>query len=161
MYRPILASLGFILSKDKQSVLLVHRNKRDSDRHLGKYNGLGGKMESGEDALSCLRREVEEEAGLRCLKVELRGTINWPGIGGTAEDWFGFIFLVHEYAGRPPLSNEEGDLSWESLRGLASLPMWEGDKYFLPLVFDGNPSPFYGHMRYEKKRVMGWHYSRA
>lgn len=81
MYRPILASLGFILSKDKQSVLLVHRNKRDSDRHLGKYNGLGGKMESGEDAISCLRREVEEEAGLRGLTVELRGTVNWPTLG--------------------------------------------------------------------------------
>jgi len=58
MYRPILATLGFILSEDQKSVLLVHRNKRTDDQHIGKYNGLGGKMEVGEDILTCLKREI-------------------------------------------------------------------------------------------------------
>jgi hypothetical protein len=31
MYKPIIGTLGFILSKDQKKVLLVHRNKRESD----------------------------------------------------------------------------------------------------------------------------------
>lgn len=161
MYRPILASLAFILSEDKKSVLLVHRNKRDDDQHLGKYNGLGGKMEAGEDIFACMQREVREEAGIECEKIELRGTVNWPGFGKNGEDWFGFIFLVHGYKGEPRLSNEEGDLHWKAIEELPSLPMWEGDKYFLPLVFDENPCPFHGYMPYENGRPCSWSCSRG
>jgi 8-oxo-dGTP diphosphatase len=161
MYRPILATLGFVLSRDKKSVLLVHRNKRPGDQHLGKYNGLGGKLEKGEDVLACLKREVREEAGLLCNEVELRGTISWPGFGPTGEDWLGFIFLVHQYQGEAEHSNEEGDLHWKRISELDSLPMWEGDKYFLPLVFDENPNPFHGHMPYINGHPSGWTYSRG
>lgn len=161
MYRPILASLAFILSKDKKNVLLVHRNKRENDQHLGKYNGLGGKMEKNEDILACITREVEEEAGILISDVELRGTISWPGFGENGEDWFGFIFLAHNYQGEPRSNNEEGDLYWKPIADLASLPMWEGDKYFLPLVFDGISSPFHGAMPYEDGRPLSWSCSRG
>ncbi len=160
MYRPILATLGFILSRDKKSVLLIHRNKRQGDQHLGKYNGLGGKMEAGEDVLTCMKREIQEEAGILCTKTELRGTISWPGFGSAGEHWLGFIFLIHKYQGEPGSSNEEGDLHWKYISELTSLPMWEGDKFFLPLVFDGNPNPFHGHMPYEDGYPTGWTYSR-
>ena len=161
MYRPILATLGFVLSEDKQSVLLVHRNRRTGDQHLGKYNGLGGKLEKDEDVLSCLKREIKEESGLLCQEVELRGTVSWPGFGSEGEDWLGFIFLVHRYKGEVAASNEEGDLHWKPISELDSLPMWEGDKFFLPLVFDNNPSPFHGHMPYMGGQPLGWTYSRG
>lgn len=161
MYRPILATLGFVLSEDQKSVLLVHRNKRPGDQHLGKYNGLGGKMEIGEDVLSCLKREVREEAGIDCMETELRGTISWPGFGSAGEHWFGFIFLVKSYQGSPCSSNEEGDLHWKLISELELLPMWEGDKYFLPLVFDNNPCVFHGHMAYKNGQPLGWKYSRG
>lgn len=161
MYRPILATLGFILSEDKKSVLLVHRNKRSEDLHLGKYNGLGGKMEEDDDALSCLKREIMEEAGIICTRTELRGTISWPDFGGDGEHWFGFIFLVTQYEGEPGLSNEEGDLHWKLVTELDSLPMWEGDKYFLPLVFDENPDLFHGYMPYDNGSPLSWSYSRG
>ena len=161
MYRPILASLAFILSADKKNVLLVHRNKRGDDQHLGKYNGLGGKMEKDEDILTCITREVREEAGIDIEDVELRGTISWPGFGKDGEDWFGFIFLVHNYRGEPKMSNEEGDLHWKPITALADLPMWEGDKFFIPLVFDENPSPFHGSMPYKDGRPQSWHCSRG
>ncbi|MCK5071508.1 MAG: 8-oxo-dGTP diphosphatase [Desulfocapsa sp.] len=161
MYTPILATLGFILSKDKKSVLLIHRNKRPEDQHLGKYNGLGGKMEAGEDALACLKREIKEEADITCVHTELRGTINWPGFGANGEHWFGFIFLVTEYQGTAGTTNEEGDLHWKRISELHTLPMWEGDRYFLPLVFDKNPTPFHGHMPYGNGSPLGWDYSRG
>jgi len=161
MYRPILASLAFVLSEDKQSVLLIHRNKRDDDQHLGKYNGLGGKIEADEDIQASVKREVYEEAEIECVDIELRGTVSWPGFGKNGESWFGFIFLVHSYNGVPKIRDEEGDLYWKLIAELGTLPMWEGDKYFLPFVFDGIPSPFHGIMTYKDGHLQNWNYSRG
>lgn len=160
MYTPIIGTLGYILSPDGNQVLLVHRNARKGDHHLGKYNGLGGKMEPGEDVFSCMTREIQEEAGIICESMRLRGTVNWPGFGPNGENWLGFIFLVISFTGSPASSNAEGDLAWHALSGIGELPMWEGDKYFLPLVFDDDPRIFHGHMPYRKGRPLSWEYSR-
>ena len=111
-YTPILATLGYLLSPDGRQVLLVHRNRRPDDAHFGKYNGLGGKLEPGEDVVACLRREVREESGLECEELRLCGTISWPGFGKGGEDWFGFVFRVDRWAGTPRTENAEGDLVW-------------------------------------------------
>ncbi|MBW1637198.1 MAG: 8-oxo-dGTP diphosphatase [Deltaproteobacteria bacterium] len=160
MYTPIVATLGYILSPDGRQTLLVHRNKRKDDQHLGKYNGLGGKMIPEEDIYSCLVREIYEEAGITCEEAVLRGTINWTGFGPFGEDWFGFIFRIDSFKGTPRSSNEEGDLLWVDVADLSKLPMWEGDKHFLPLVFDDDSRIFHGFMPYDKDRLLSWHYTR-
>ncbi len=160
MYTPIVATLGYILSPDGSKVLLVHRNGRPDDAHYGKFNGLGGKMEPGEDVAACMRREIREEAGLECEELRLRGTVNWPGFGPGGEDWFGFIFLITRFSGTVRGENEEGTLGWHDLTTLDSLPMWEGDRHFLPLVFDRDPRPFHGLMVYRQGRPVHWRYSR-
>lgn len=159
MYTPIIGTLGYIISPDRKT-LMVHRNRRKEDQHLGKYNGLGGKMEPGEDVYGCLVREIEEEAGIICLDAVLRGTINWTGFGPNGEDWFGFIFRVDRFSGDPYRSNEEGDLDWVDIDRIYELPMWEGDKYFLPLVFDDDPRTFHGYMPYDNSRPLSWKYTR-
>ncbi|GAA0900436.1 8-oxo-dGTP diphosphatase [Luteibacter anthropi] len=159
-YTPIVATLGYVLSPDGQRVLMVHRNARKDDQHLGKYNGLGGKMEPGEDIAACMRREIREEAGIECVEMRLRGTLNWPGFGKNGEDWLGFIFAITRFEGEPPASNAEGNLEWVPVNGLDALPMWEGDRNFLPLVFDDDPRPFHGVMPYKDGRMVSWSYTR-
>jgi 8-oxo-dGTP diphosphatase len=160
-YTPIVATLGYVLSPDGREVLLVHRNARADDAHLGKYNGLGGKIEPDEDVLAGMRREILEEAGITCDDLALRGTISWPGFGAGGEDWLGFIFVVTRFGGTPFTSNAEGTLEWVALDRLHELPMWEGDRQFLPLVFDADPRPFHGVMPYRDGRMLSWRYSRA
>ncbi|PTR28506.1 8-oxo-dGTP diphosphatase [Luteibacter sp. OK325] len=159
-YTPIVATLGYVISPDGQRVLMIHRNARQDDQHLGKYNGLGGKMEPGEDIAACMRREIMEEAGIECLEMRLRGTLNWPGFGKNGEDWLGFIFIVDRYSGTPLTSNPEGALEWVPVSALDALPMWEGDRHFLPLVFDTDPRPFHGVMPYKDGRMVSWSVTR-
>ncbi len=161
MYRPIIGTLGYILSPDGLQTLLVHRNARAADQHFGKYNGLGGKMKANEDVISCMKREIREESGLECTGLHLRGTINWTGFGLGGENWLGFVFLITEYSGTVRQSNEEGDLSWHPLAELTELPMWEGDRYFIPLVFDADPRIFHGFMPYKSGRPVAWEYYRC
>lgn len=161
MYTPIVATLGYIMSPDGKQTLLIHRNKRPDDQHLGKYNGLGGKMVPEEDIYQCLVREIYEEANIVCQKTVLRGTINWTGFGPNGENWFGFIYRVEHFSGTPNSTNEEGDLVWVDVEDILTLPMWEGDKYFLPLVFDDDPRVFHGFMPYENDHPLSWQYSRV
>ena len=156
MYRPIIGTLGFVLSANRSQTLLVHRVARTQDAHYGKFNGLGGKMITGEDVVTCLKREIHEEAGIICEEVLLRGTINWPGFGPHGEDWLGFIFRIDKFSGTPFLENEEGPLLWQAVNTIEKLPMWEGDRYFLPMVFENDPRVFHGYMPYENGHLVGW-----
>jgi 8-oxo-dGTP diphosphatase len=159
-YTPILATLGYVLSPDGQRVLMIHRNTRPDDIHAGKYNGLGGKLEPDEDVASGMRREILEEAGISCQEMSLRGTISWPGFGRQGEDWFGFVFLITRFGGTPRERNPEGSLEWVELATLPGLPLWEGDRQFLPLVFDANPRPFHAVMPYRDGSMVSWSCSR-
>ncbi|MEJ2690103.1 MAG: 8-oxo-dGTP diphosphatase [Deltaproteobacteria bacterium] len=159
-YTPIIGTLGYILSPDRRKTLLVHRISRPGDLHLGKYNGLGGKMHPDEDVIACLRREVREESGLEIDGIVLRGTINWTGFGANGENWLGFIFRIDKFSGRCFDRNSEGTLKWHPVDQLDELPMWEGDRYFLPLVFDDDPRIFHGLMPYDNGRPLSWHYER-
>ncbi|MDO5092338.1 MAG: 8-oxo-dGTP diphosphatase [Propionibacteriaceae bacterium] len=151
MFQAIIGTLGYVVRDG--SVLLVHR-QRVGDDHQGKWNGLGGKVETGEDAVTCLRRELSEEAGIDATSVRLRGTVAWPGFGSDGSDWFGLVFLVESFDGEPPGRNDDGPLAWVPLDEVGNLPMWEGDRYFLPLVFDGDPRLFHAVIPYRDGQVV-------
>ena len=157
-FTPIVATLAYVVSPDRARVLLVHRNRRPDDAHAGKYNGLGGKLEPNEDVVACVRREVREESGLECDQILLRGTVSWPGFGKHGEDWLAFVFRVDRYHGQPWTQNDDGPLVWVEVAKILELPLWEGDRFFLPLVFaDGRQ--FHGVMPYRDGRPVSWSYS--
>jgi 8-oxo-dGTP diphosphatase len=155
-YTPILATLAYIVSPDGRQVLLIHRNRRANDAHYGKYNGLGGKLQAGEDVVACIRREIREESGLECEELHLVGTISWPGFGKEGDDWFGFVFRVERWSGQPMTENEEGSLVWMDVERVLELPLWEGDRFFLPLVFDPAWRQFHGVMPYRDGHPVSW-----
>jgi 8-oxo-dGTP diphosphatase len=158
-YTPILATLGYVFSPDGAKVLMIHRTRRPGDVHLGKYNGLGGKLHADEDVVACMRREIREEAGIECESLRLAGTISWPGFGAGGEDWFGFIFRIDYFSGTPLTENAEGTLQWVEVDRVLDLPLWEGDRHFLPLVFANGARQFHGVMPYRDGRPVGWSYS--
>jgi 8-oxo-dGTP diphosphatase len=158
-YTSIVGTLGYVFSPDGRRVLLIHRNTRPDDPHFGKYNGLGGKLEPDEDVVACMRREIREEAGIECETLKLAGTISWPGFGANGEDWLGFIFRIDRFRGEPYHQNAEGMLEWVELDRVLELPVWEGDKHFLPLVFANDSREFHGIMPYRDGRPISWNYS--
>jgi 8-oxo-dGTP diphosphatase len=156
----ILATLGYLLSADRQRVLMIRRDARPDDHHYGLYNGLGGKLEADEDICAGMRREIQEEANLTCDRLELAGTVSWPGFGKNGENWFGFVFRIPEWSGTPLTSNPEGSLEWVTVADLlvGRYPLWEGDRHFLPLVFAAGQQ-FHAVMPYANGRPVSWAHS--
>ena len=159
-YCPILSTLGYVLSPDRKNVLMTYRVFRSDDEQFGKYNGIGGHAEPEEDVATCMIREAREEADIEITKMNLRGTVNWTNFGPKGEDWLAFIFLITEYQGTPAASSNEGPLQWVPVADIMKLPMWPGDRYFLPRVFDDDPRPFHGYLPYDHDEPVRWSYVR-
>ncbi|MGB9668876.1 MAG: NUDIX hydrolase [Anaerolineales bacterium] len=123
-----LATLVYIRKDGK--TLMVYRNKKKNDVHQGKWNGLGGKFEAGETPEECAKREVLEESGLTVKNLELKGFLSFPQFANN-EDWYAFVFIASDFEGEL-IDSPEGKLAWIENQQLLSLPLWEGDRIFLP-----------------------------
>lgn len=138
--------------------LMVHRNKKAGDLHAGKWNGLGGKFEPGESPEACATREILEESGLVVRNPELRGFLTFPGFQGD-DDWYAFVFVVTDFEGTL-IDSPEGDLAWVPDDRLLDLPLWEGDRIFLPWL--DRPGFFSGTFAYAGERLaahhVAWHH---
>ena len=123
-----LATLCYVRKDGK--TLMVHRNKKPNDMHLGKWNGLGGKLEPGESPEECCVRELYEETGLRVRNPIFKGMITFPAFD-TVDDWYTFLFVIEDFEGEL-IDSPEGRLEWVEDERLLELNLWEGDRVFLP-----------------------------
>jgi 8-oxo-dGTP diphosphatase len=130
--------------------LMIHRIKKENDMHQGKWNGLGGKLEPGETPEECAIREIREEAGLVARNPLLKGFLTFPGFAND-EDWYAFVFVVHEFEGELAES-PEGILQWIDDDKLLQLNLWEGDLIFLPWL--EREGFFSGKFVYEDNRLV-------
>ena len=74
--------------------------------------------------------------------------------------WRGFVFRGDRFRGTPFSKNEEGALAWRPVDYLYLLPMWEGDRYFLPLVFDSDARIFHGYLPDKDGHPLSWNFTR-
>ncbi len=125
----ILATLCYL--QHTGQTLMIHRNKRADDIHLGKWNGLGGKFEPGELPEECVLRELREESGLEVRQPRLCGLLLFTGFKGN--DWYVFVFTAREFSGELH-ENGEGTLAWIPDSELEALPLWPSDPIFLPWI---------------------------
>ncbi|WP_139489117.1 NUDIX hydrolase [Brevibacillus dissolubilis] len=56
-------------------ILLLNRQ---SSPWMGRWNGVGGKLQPDESPLACVLREVYEETGISLETAQYRGLITWP-----------------------------------------------------------------------------------
>ena len=117
-------------------VLMLHRVKKKNDINKDKWIGVGGKFEPEETPDECLLREALEETGLKLTNWRCRGVVTFLPEGGEGE--YMYLFTADGFTGQMKLC-DEGDLQWVSREFLYSLPMWEGDRIFLELLWQDAP----------------------
>lgn len=116
----------------------------------GKYNGLGGHVERGEDALSAAQRELLEEAGIHA-DLWLCGTV----IVDAGEAGICLFVFVGENAQGEVRASKEGLVEWVPIEAVGQLPVVED----LPILLErihrmrkGNP-PFFARSYYEDGKL--------
>lgn len=130
-------------------MLMLHRVKKKNDINHDKWIGIGGKFLPEETPDECLLREAKEETGLTLTRWKCRGVVTFLTQGGEGE--YMYLFTADGFEGQLQAC-DEGDLEWVSREFLNSLPMWEGDRIFLDLLWQDAPF-FLLTLRYDGDRL--------
>jgi len=134
-YQIIPRTLIFVTRGDEVLLICGAPTKR---LWAGKYNGIGGHLERGEDALSAARRELAEETGLQVSDLRLVGTVlvdveEMTGIG--------LYVFCGEYSGGELVESAEGRLEWIPIQALPGLPLVEDLVTILPRALAARQGP--------------------
>lgn len=63
-----------VFDEQEKNILMC---KREKEPYKGKYNLVGGKVETGENELSAAYRELEEESGIKSSDIKLTHLMNF------------------------------------------------------------------------------------
>lgn len=143
-YRVVPRTLLLIIQEDR---ILLQKAALNKKIWAGKYNGLGGHIERGEDILSAARRELKEESGLESEDLHLVGSVMID-----VEEEQGilmFVFSGSSISGE--LANsEEGTLEWIKMGEIASLPVVEDIPMLVTRIQTQKKGElFFGHYGYD------------
>jgi 8-oxo-dGTP diphosphatase len=119
-----------LIFADREVLLL--KGAASKKRWAGRYNGLGGHVERGEDVLSAAKRELYEESGLADLQLHLCGTV----FCDVEESWGVAMYVYKGDAEKTGLQpSEEGTLEWVPVSGLESMNIVDDMRVIIPRVF--------------------------
>jgi 8-oxo-dGTP diphosphatase len=82
---------------------------------------------------------VREETNLTLTSYHYIGIITFESDIYETEEMH--LFCAEAFEGEIDYNCDEGELAWVEMDQVSSLPMWEGDREFLPYVID-EPSEF-------------------
>ncbi len=133
-------TLSFLIHEDKVLLIKIASGRSSWS---GKYNGIGGHIEQGEDPKSSAIREIGEEAGISIDQLTLCGVMmidvgHSPGIG--------LYIFVGETEFGVPLGSSEGAPEWIHINSLDDVPLVEDLTELLPRSLSSyrNHAPFTG-----------------
>ena len=133
-YQVIPRTLIFVFNNTE--ILLIKQNS-DKKPGFGKWNGIGGHIEEGEDLYFAAKREISEETGLLIDNI----TLNFITIIPDKKN-IGVCLFIFSGNSEVTTINEspEGQLRWISIDHLTDYPLMDDLPRLLELVVSQNTS---------------------
>lgn len=146
-YRVVPRTLIFIAHGDK---VLLLKGAPDKRIWPGKYNGIGGHVESGETVQQAALREIAEETGLTAIEdLTLRGVINIA----TEDPHLGImLFIFTAVSPSEEISgSHEGTPEWVNWQEIDPSLMVADLPVLLPRMLSPSPTaPFFARYWYDE-----------
>ena len=132
-------TLTFVFNKTGK--ILLAMKKRGFGE--GKWNGAGGKLEEGESIEQAAVRELHEEAWVEVTteKLENVGVLHCFFTANPENNRDVHVFVVRDYTGAVE-ETEEMRPQWFGTDEMPYDDMWDGDKYWIPRLLDGEKIEF-------------------
>ena len=123
-------TLVFVI--DGQRILLAMKKQGFGK---GRYNGLGGKVKTGESIEQAAKREAREECGIKITKMQKRGVLTfYPDRFPDGAEVY--IYQAEKFTGIPKETREMKP-EWFKITKIPFDKMWDDDKYWMPFFLTG------------------------
>jgi mutator protein MutT len=127
-------TLSLLFLRDGERILLAMKKRGFGE---GRWNGVGGKVETGESIEQAMVRETEEEIGVTPLEYEKVADIRFDEyFKGEPTLMHVHVFMSRRWTGEP-IESEEMAPRWFLPDELPYDDMWSDDEYWLPKVLEG------------------------
>lgn len=123
------ARLSTVAFLRRRGEVLLLRHPEHKARFAGRWDGIGGHVEPGEDVREAARRELREESGIDVADLRLRGVLHESGMQG--HHYVVFLFVGDAPPGEPR-SPEGLELRFVPEGELSALPLVEDLRHWLP-----------------------------
>ncbi|KAJ8139928.1 hypothetical protein OY671_006871 [Metschnikowia pulcherrima] len=154
-------TLGFIRSETNH-ILFLNRQKAP---WMGRWNGVGGKLDPEESPYDCIVRETFEETGLMLPQYEDRGVMRWyrdgNDLGGVHIFTADITKAEMEKYTTPRVHCHEGILDWKHLDWLLheeNTGVVDNVKIMLEKLFSAGPNSVW-ISKYEGKKLISCNYT--
>lgn len=119
----------------KDDKILLAMKKRGFG--AGRWNGVGGKLEPGENIQEATIRECQEEIEVTPLSFNPVAELDfyWPE-KDTQEHMYVYAFICDSWEGEP-VETEEMSPKWFKIKDIPYKDMWQDDEFWLPKVLKG------------------------
>jgi 8-oxo-dGTP diphosphatase len=103
---------------------------------VGKWNGVGGKVDADETYEHAAVRECEEEIGVTPKNIRFCGELHFLDLPHV--DHYCFVYETYDWDGEPH-ETEEMRPQWFNNNDIPYEQMWVDDKYWIPKLLVGTP----------------------
>ena len=136
------------LIKDDQILLAMKKRGFGA----GKWNGVGGKLDSGETIEEALVRECEEEISVKPLSWKKVAELDFVQ-DATTDPWHMYVhaYVTTEWEGTPTES-EEMRPEWYPITNIPYADMWDDDQFWLERALNGEK--LYGEFTFDEQDKM-------
>lgn len=132
--------------------VLMQKGANNKKIWAGKFNGLGGHIERGEDVLSGAKRELKEESGLECPDLHQCGCVMIDV--DESQGILMFVFSGTQAQGKL-IHSEEGHLEWIRIGSIGELPVVEDIPMLLKRIQGQQKGTlFFGHYGYDDGKLI-------
>lgn len=101
----------------------------------GRYNGVGGKLDEGEQIIDAAKRETLEEIGVRVGELDKKAELTFFTPHKPEWNQLVHVYFVREWEGEP-IESEEMRPEWFKIEDIPYQNMWPDDAFWLPEVLN-------------------------
>ena len=130
------STLLFLVKKTDGKITEVCLAMKKRGFGIGRWNGVGGKVEDGESIKDATIREAKEEIGITASDLQKVGEIAFSFKFKPDYNQLVHIYITESWEGEP-IESEEMSPAWYKADELPYTTMWPDDIFWLPKVLDG------------------------
>ncbi|MDD5433482.1 MAG: 8-oxo-dGTP diphosphatase [Candidatus Pacebacteria bacterium] len=131
------ATLVFLIKKSEQGISEVCLAMKKRGFGVNRWNGVGGKVNEGEEIIEAAKREAKEEIGVEIEQINKMAELDFFFPHNETWNQKVHVYFCENWQNEPAES-EEMKPQWFLTAELPFNEMWPDDEFWVPQVLAGN-----------------------